>query len=274
MPDRPTPATEQRLWALAGNECANPDCAADVIDYNLEKNVAVKLGEIAHIHGNKSTANRHLASQSKEERHGFDNLLVLCSPCHTIVDDKQNENHYPAKLLKAWKREHLKKVLRARDRNWITYPQAQILFDSGVSTYTRYWIDKNGKPQLFTPEQLAIVEQLVRVGESFREIAGMLDMIEESEGKPCNPSIQNLNDARIGQLFKLAAHLPKAHGSWFGYLTETLQLAQDVTLGELLLMQTKGGVANREETQARGKRVLAERATQIDPTPKARWVGP
>ncbi len=268
MPDRPSAPTKDRLWALAHNVCANPDCRADVIDYNLETNVAVKLGEVVHIHGNNPGTNRYLASQSDEERHGFDNLLVLCRPCHTIVDDKQNEVHYPAESLRAWKLEHLERVQKVRDRNWITFPQASILFKDGFSTQVRFWIDKKGKLQLFTPKQLAIVEQVWRLAISFREIAAVLDMIEESEGKPCDPSHQNMNDGRIGQLFKQASDLPKAEGSWLGYFTQTCQLAQDITLGELLLMLTKGGVGNREELQARGRRLLAERAAQVDPSPQ------
>ncbi len=41
-----------------------------------------------------------------DERRDFDNLILLCDECHSIIDNKENENKYTVILLKEWKRNH------------------------------------------------------------------------------------------------------------------------------------------------------------------------
>ncbi len=99
MPDEPTPSTVKRLFAACGNRCAFPKCKTLIRD---PANNAF-VGKMCHIHGEKPSAARYLASQTEDERRGYDNLIVMCSTCHDIIDDKENEELYPAETLRVWK---------------------------------------------------------------------------------------------------------------------------------------------------------------------------
>ncbi|MEX2491451.1 MAG: ABC-three component system protein [Nitrospirales bacterium] len=41
-----------------------------------------------------------------DDRRHFDNLILLCDECHTIIDNKENEEKYTVSLLKDWKKRH------------------------------------------------------------------------------------------------------------------------------------------------------------------------
>jgi hypothetical protein len=41
-----------------------------------------------------------------DERRHFNNLILLCDECHSIVDNRDNEEKYPPILLKRWKKLH------------------------------------------------------------------------------------------------------------------------------------------------------------------------
>ena len=99
-------------------------------------------------------------------------------------------------------------------------------------------LDRDGQQRLFTAEQKAQIDQLLPLAHSIRELHEMLGMLDETEGKPCDPSHQNMNDGYIHQLYKRSQKLPKEDECWLGYFTESLLLAQDITLGEFLTMVT------------------------------------
>ncbi len=41
-----------------------------------------------------------------EQRRHFNNLILLCDECHTIIDNNENEEKFPVSLLKEWKKQH------------------------------------------------------------------------------------------------------------------------------------------------------------------------
>ena len=49
----------------------------------------------------------------------------------------------------------------------------------------------------------------------------MLTMLDQTEGKPCDPHRQTLNDGAIYQLYKQSEKLAKEDGCWLGYLTQS-----------------------------------------------------
>ena len=101
----------KRLFALSGCECANPFCNNKLVakDYNSI------LGEICHIEAASPDGPRYNPNQTDDERRGFDNLILLCESCHTIIDNKANEKEYPVELLKTWKRNHQEKILNNKN---------------------------------------------------------------------------------------------------------------------------------------------------------------
>lgn len=95
---RPRQNVRIALFALSGNECAFPDCDAPVFDQGSV------VGEIAHIHGRKPSAARYEDVLSDEEINSIENLILLCSPHHKIVDDGPDE--FDADRLRQMKKDH------------------------------------------------------------------------------------------------------------------------------------------------------------------------
>ncbi len=79
----PTPKTIKRLFAYSGNKCAFPGCNVELVTAD-----GTVLGEICHINARNAQGPRYDSNQSDKERHGFDNLILLCQNHHKIVDDK------------------------------------------------------------------------------------------------------------------------------------------------------------------------------------------
>lgn len=99
-PRSPSRPTVKRLFAVSGNCCAFPNCRTSLVDPNSGSIV----GEICHIKGDKPNSARYDSSQSEEQRHGFDNLILLCGSHHKIVDD--SELDYTVDRLVKMKVEH------------------------------------------------------------------------------------------------------------------------------------------------------------------------
>jgi len=71
------------------------------------------LGKVCHIKGAKPTAKRYDASQTDEDRHGFDNLIILCSNHYDIID--ADEQTYTVERLSRMKREHEERATACSD---------------------------------------------------------------------------------------------------------------------------------------------------------------
>ncbi|MEU8313699.1 hypothetical protein [Micromonospora sp. NPDC049033] len=63
--------------------------------------------QIAHVYGVRPNAPRYKDGLPDSERDSFRNLLLLCLPHHSEVDDKKTgERLYPPETLLEWKRKH------------------------------------------------------------------------------------------------------------------------------------------------------------------------
>ena len=104
MSTRPsiTKNTERMLWAEAIGHCMNPECQVELI-----KNGA-SVGEMAHI---KAHADGGDIS--------FDNLLLLCSNCHTQVDGSRTEA--TVTQLKEWKRNRNSAIARQFAKQYVSF---------------------------------------------------------------------------------------------------------------------------------------------------------
>ncbi len=96
--------TIKRLFAESKGICAKCD---DEL-FPEGDNVA----EICHIEAYSSGGNRYNENLKKigKENH-YNNLLILCSKCHKIIDLKSNEKTYDVTKLKLLKEDHLKKSI-------------------------------------------------------------------------------------------------------------------------------------------------------------------
>src|SRR4051812_29200453 len=83
----------KRLFALSGNRCAFPKCPTPLfLDGTL-------VGEVCHIKGENLTSARYDANQTPDERHSYENLIVMCATHHTVIDDDE-ESYTVTRVLK------------------------------------------------------------------------------------------------------------------------------------------------------------------------------
>jgi len=99
---QPSNTTKLRLFADSGGYCSNPSCLAELfVDTDDE---VIHVGEIAHVISAGDSGPRADTRTTAEDRSQYDNLILLCPTCHTIVD--KAESSYPVDLLLTWKRNH------------------------------------------------------------------------------------------------------------------------------------------------------------------------
>jgi len=93
-----------RLFSAASGCCEKPDCPTGSVWHELLGGDAVRLGEVAHIVAASDDGPRGDAEVPTPELVGFENLILLCPNCHTLVDRAPEE--FPTQRLRQWKSEH------------------------------------------------------------------------------------------------------------------------------------------------------------------------
>ena len=76
----PTLATVKRLFALSENLCAFPRCSQSLLHGGKV------TGRICHIRAASPRGPRYDAGMSEDERHAFENLLLMCPSHHDVID--------------------------------------------------------------------------------------------------------------------------------------------------------------------------------------------
>ncbi|HIF9258011.1 TPA: HNH endonuclease [Photobacterium damselae] len=96
--------TKLRLFAESSGHCQRPECLDPL--FPSELNGVKHIAEIAHVlpHGEAGPRSEEIP-EGEFEPDSFDNLILLCPKCHTIID--KNPDAYPRTTLLAWKRDHL-----------------------------------------------------------------------------------------------------------------------------------------------------------------------
>jgi len=103
----PSIPTVKRLFAISGNQCAFPKCQEPLVVGDTV------TGKICHIQGKKDGSARYAPSQSDEDRHGFENLILMCGKHHDVIDD--DEESYTVERLVRMKAEHERTATRIPD---------------------------------------------------------------------------------------------------------------------------------------------------------------
>lgn len=96
----PSERVVKRLFALSRNQCAFSNCTMAIV----QPDSGTVTGKICHIKAKSSDGPRYDPKQSEEERHGFENLILLCGIHHDIIDDQPKE--YSVEKLKQMKAAH------------------------------------------------------------------------------------------------------------------------------------------------------------------------
>lgn len=93
-----------RLVGAAGGWCEKPDCPTGALWHELPAGDAVRLAEVAHIVAASDEGPRGNEEVETEELVGFDNLILLCPNCHTIVDRAPED--FSVEQMRQWKSDH------------------------------------------------------------------------------------------------------------------------------------------------------------------------
>ena len=107
--------TIKLLWSNAAGRCSFINCNRKL---TIEQAAQVKpytLGEMAHIKGRKKGSNRYDINQTDEQRDGYENLILLCSYHHTLIDVPENESIYSVVELTKMKIAHENYVSKRLD---------------------------------------------------------------------------------------------------------------------------------------------------------------
>lgn len=106
----PSPTTKLRLFADSGGYCQNPGCLTELFRAD-DGELNVHLAEMAHIFSASDFGPRSNPALTEEERGHYNNLILLCANCHTMVD--KAEDCFPDTLISKWKTEHKYRIANA-----------------------------------------------------------------------------------------------------------------------------------------------------------------
>lgn len=84
------------------NRCAYPGCSTPIIDPGAR----TILAEVCHVCARSAGGPRYDGNQSDEERHGFDNLILMCGVHHKLIDAPENLERFTVEMLLRMKAEH------------------------------------------------------------------------------------------------------------------------------------------------------------------------
>jgi hypothetical protein len=94
----PSDTTVKRLYHAAG-QCAFPSCKNALFDLKT----GACTSRVCHINGSRPGSARYDPDQTAEERHGYDNLVVMCSIHSDVIDHRPRKPVYTAEQIRAWK---------------------------------------------------------------------------------------------------------------------------------------------------------------------------
>ncbi len=95
-PSRPT---VKRLFALSQNRCAFPECIAPIVEAS-----GTPTGIICHIRARSAGGPRYNAKQTDEQRHAFENLILMCARHSKVIDSEPRR--YTVEMLERFKAAH------------------------------------------------------------------------------------------------------------------------------------------------------------------------
>ncbi|HEX2963530.1 MAG TPA: hypothetical protein VHO43_17170 [Ignavibacteriales bacterium] len=97
--EQPSIKTIKMLFAKSGNQCAFPDCKNPIIE-----DIGIVTGQICHIKARNPNGPRYDPNLSEKQKYAYENLILLCSRHHQIID--KNSLAYDVKALIEMKNEH------------------------------------------------------------------------------------------------------------------------------------------------------------------------
>jgi hypothetical protein len=98
---------QKLLYFSSGGFCQNPGCNNELYKF-FESGCVTNIEELAHVIGQSKKGPRGNADLDLALRDEFNNIILLCPTCHTIID--KNPEEFPIEVLLKWKKDHINKI--------------------------------------------------------------------------------------------------------------------------------------------------------------------
>ncbi len=183
------------LWGRSGSKCAI--CRIDLIQEKKEGS-GYLIGEMAHIEGENPTSARYNHEMMDDERNKYDNLILLCPKCHTIIDKDYQE--YTVEKLKQIKKDHEKWVEESLREHMpdVTFAELDVIIKYLMETPLR---EEGDHIKIIPPKEKIKKNKLSpQVGKYIT--IGMLQSKQVKEYLNKNPDIQFAERLRAGFVSK------------------------------------------------------------------------
>jgi hypothetical protein len=102
----PDSHTKSRLFSASGGYCQNPECNQPLFLYAGKRNI--HIAEMAHVFAAANTGPRSNDNLTEADRGLFENLILLCPRCHTIID--KAPEIYSDDIVFGWKQQHIERI--------------------------------------------------------------------------------------------------------------------------------------------------------------------
>src|ERR1700730_6932395 len=96
------------LFLYSGNVCAFPACDKSLVEPGTLEDRPAVIGDTAHIVASSRQGPRGEDPLSDEDRDKYENLILLCTEHHTIVDTQLNT--YSVAVLRQMKTDHERRI--------------------------------------------------------------------------------------------------------------------------------------------------------------------
>ena len=102
---------ERELWARAGGRCQFQGCNR-LLYRSAVTQESVNLAQKAHIYSFSEKGPRGFGpfAFNRTGINDICNLMLMCHPCHTTIDQDKNGQRYSADLLLTWKQDHEQRI--------------------------------------------------------------------------------------------------------------------------------------------------------------------
>lgn len=101
----PNAQTKLRLFTDSGGFCQNQGCHNKLFVGDEKR---IHIAEMAHIFAAQDDGPRANADLSEEERGHYDNIILLCANCHTMID--KDPVTFTDSVIREWKHSHSEKL--------------------------------------------------------------------------------------------------------------------------------------------------------------------
>lgn len=125
-------ADQDLLWRLSAFRCNYPECQEELYRRGEQGDRHANIGKMAHIFAHSLKGPRPNPSGLSEDTNKYENLILLCSIHHDVVDAQINE--HTVTLLRQWKRDH---------ERWVSDRLAREEFDSSDLESIIVWLSDN-----------------------------------------------------------------------------------------------------------------------------------